>query len=227
MTRPSADGDHAASLEGITPPWIKVCGLRDAELGHVAVDAGANVLGCVLAEGSPRQVSLDQALALADRWESLPCAVVAVVVDLAESDPLLKSWRGPIQVHGTIAEAALERLWTRRLPVIVAGPDAGHRSLLLAGATVEPAARLLDHANPGSGVAHDWSRVGQAIAPFRTRAIVAGGLGPDNVAEAISVARPAGVDASSGLESARGTKSEALIRDYCRAAVDAFRNSGM
>ncbi len=223
MTPSPASAALGSPTGTIAPPWIKVCGIRDAELGSVAVDSGANVLGCVLAAGSPRQVSLTRALSLADRWKLLPCAVVAVVLDLSDDDPLLDQWDGPIQVHGSICERAMARLLSRGLPVIVAGPDAGSRALLHGGLTIEPAARLLDHATPGSGVAQDWHQVACAIAPFRHHAIVAGGLRPDNVAEAIRETTPAGVDASSGLESERGTKCKSLVRGYCLAAVEAFR----
>ncbi|OYW06911.1 MAG: hypothetical protein B7X11_00700 [Acidobacteria bacterium 37-65-4] len=84
-------------------------------------------------------------------------------------------------------------------------------------------ALLLDASLPGipggTGTVFDWTLAAMAPRPF----VLAGGLGPDNVAAAIAACRPAGVDAASRLESRPGRKDPARIRDFCAAARDAFR----
>ncbi|MDA0802640.1 MAG: hypothetical protein O2819_02655 [Planctomycetota bacterium] len=212
-----------ARLAGVAAPWIKACGLREAEHGIAAVEAGANLLGCVLAEGSPRTVSLNHALGLAQRWAGLPCAVIAVVVDLVQGDPLLSEWSGPIQVHGSISDEAARTIRDRGIDLILAGPDAMDLSGRAARVGLAPKARLYDHASPGSGTEHDWASAHDAIAPFRSIAIVAGGVDPSNVARVVGLTRGAGVDASSGLERTRGTKDLELLTAYCRAARQAFQ----
>lgn len=211
------------SLAGISSPWIKVCGLRDAAMGTAAVEAGANLLGCVLEPTSPRHLSLEHALELAQAWRHLPCAVVAVVVDLPDGHPLLTAWPGPVQIHGHASPVALATLRARGVDLILAGPDALQRSAVgPTGERFAVGAHLVDHASPGSGSAHDLAELQATISDRSAPVIIAGGLGPTNVAKTIKALRPEGVDASSRLESARGVKDGELVRAFASAARAAF-----
>ena len=189
--------------------WVKVCGLRTGADVAVAVDSGADAIGFVLAD-SPRQVTPDDARRLG---AGAPVATVAVTVDLHPDDvaPLLEATGvAMLQPHGRHRfEAAAVAASLGRgvlLPVPVSGPvrpgDVGHGHMPI----LETAGSL----HGGSGQTFDWSWIERDGSDF----VLAGGLGPDNVAEAIDRTRPWGVDASSGLEASPGTKDPAKIRLY-------------
>ena len=123
-----------------------------------------------------------------------------------------------IQAHGRHGnEVAAEALASGLLslyPVRVT-PDGPSENLTAIEGGAMP---LLDtyspHEHGGTGVAFDWSLIVDPGRPF----VLAGGLGPDNVAEAVATVRPFGVDASSKLESRRGVKDPTMIRDFIQEA---------
>ncbi len=193
--------------------WVKTCGLRTPDDVAAAVEAGADAVGFVLAP-SPRQVPAGLVARLA---EGLAVATFAVTVDLHPDDvePLMAATGVTgLQPHGAhAAEAAtvaaglgIEVL----LPVRVDGPVRPGQ----AGLGFRPLLDTAANVHGGSGRTFDWGLIDQDGSEF----VLAGGLGPDNVAEAIAAARPWGVDASSGLESAPGRKDPERIRAYVRAA---------
>lgn len=202
------------------PLWVKVCGIRNPTHARVAEDAGADAIGLVLAP-SPRRVSLAEAAAVA---ATSSITTVAVTVDLtAGSVPAIAATGiTMLQPHGAhaveAAEAArqlgLDVLFpvrvTRRLRPGAHGH--GYRTLLDAPATANAPA-----AHGGTGRTFDWS----LIEPDGSEFVLAGGLGPDNVAAAVTAVRPWGVDASSGLESAPGEKDVGKIHAYVENARNA------
>lgn len=203
---------------------VKVCGLTRLEDARVALEAGADWLGFVVAGDSPRGI---EATAAGDIAAALPGATVVAVMVAPSPDRALElaartraSW---VQLHRVDAAG-----WPRDfpLPVIFAVPvEADGRlasALPPAGALV-----MLDTAHAaragGSGETFPWEA---AVTLAATRDLVlAGGLDPDNVERAIERVRPFAVDASSRLERAPGIKDAERVRRFVAAVrrADAVR----
>ncbi|MGI9648936.1 MAG: phosphoribosylanthranilate isomerase [Acidimicrobiia bacterium] len=188
--------------------WVKVCGLsRPAEV-EAAVEAGADAVGFVFYEGSPRNVTPE----IANRLGSgLGVMTVAVTVDL-DADSLLHvadlAGVGAVQPHGENAAVAARAAVSAGLAVLRPVPVTGPADVSPVPGDELP---LPDsHAIGGTGAAFDWAWLEGVERPF----VLAGGLGPDNVAEAIERVAPWGVDASSGLESTPGVKDLARLVAY-------------
>jgi len=192
--------------------WVKVCGLSRAAEVEAAVAAGADAVGFVFYAPSPRNISPQEARALGT---GAGIMTVAVTVDL-DADMLLHladiAGVQAVQPHGDnagrAAAAALDAGLAVLRPVPVTGP------VDLTGISGAELPLLDSDSIGGTGVAFDWSW----LADVDRRFVLAGGLGPDNVAEAISRVSPWGVDASSGLESAPGVKDLAKVTAYVEKA---------
>ena len=206
---------------------VKICGLTRVGDLAAAVDAGATYVGFNFFAKSPRYVSSDAARALA--IEVPPgVAKVALVVDAteAELDAILD--QTPIdmlQFHGSETPEDLARLRARYgLPVMKALGIASEQDLPAIDAFSAVCDQLLIDAKPpkdavlpgGNGVAFDWRLI--AARRWSLPWMLAGGLTPDNVAQAIALTGAAQVDVSSGVESAPGAKDSALMRAFISAA---------
>ena len=183
---------------------IKICGITSLEDALASVRLGADALGFVFAP-SPRQVSPDQARTIIRRLPPLATAV-GVFVD-APSDWIERVRKycglGAVQLHGSESEEAVEGLGGRVIKAIRLAegqpPDID---------AYPTATLLLDtlsaKAVGGTGQAFDWRL---AVKPAKKRPIIlAGGLNPENVAQAINIVHPYAVDVSSGVESKPGRK---------------------
>lgn len=189
---------------------VKVCGVTQEEDARVAIEAGANAIGFNFYPKSPRYVSFGRAqeIAQAVRGDYLRVGVfvnpsVAEIAEAATCVPL-----DVIQLHGNacpIVPAHL-RVWRSISPAarMSAKSDAVEAYLF-----DTPSADF-----GGSGRTFDWS----AAANFPYRAILAGGLDAENVAEAIATAKPWGVDACSRLESKPGRKNGERLKKFVQAA---------
>jgi len=187
--------------------FVKVCGITRLEDAVAAVDAGAGAIGFVFWPESPRFVDPYRARAIA---AELPPFVTAV--GLFVNQPLA-------YVNGV---AALVRLGAAQLhgdetPAFAAGVAAPViRALPVDAAAAWPAGAtlLLDAHDPvkrgGTGRTIDWAAAADVAA--RRRVLLAGGLTPDNVADAIARVRPFGIDVSSGVERAPGVKDHQRLR---------------
>jgi phosphoribosylanthranilate isomerase len=177
--------------------FVKICGVTSEADALLAVSLGASALGFMFAP-SPRQVSVH--LAGVFRDEAPQRVVEAVRI----------AGLGAAQLHGH--ETAEETQWVRaRVPTVIKAFRAGERAI----ARFEEFGAdflLVDGDNPGSGQVFDW-RLAEGVADH-DRLIVSGGLGPENVAQAVAHLRPAGVDVSTGVESAPGRKDPLLVRDF-------------
>lgn len=196
------------------PLFIKICGLRTERDVDTAVEAGADAVGFVFSE-SPRRIDFATALRLARR---VPEHVLTVGVFRGEPLDFVRaaaeeSGVRALQLHGPEDPAYYAEL-----------AGAG-RTLIRAAAFGEDVPRvgalgedmlLLDAPIPGSGIAWDWSS-GPVAAPGE-KWLLAGGLTPDNVREAVACTAPWGVDVSSGVEHTRGVKDPALITAFVKAA---------
>lgn len=207
---------------------VKICGLRDAESLDVAVKAGARFTGFVFFEKSPRHVEISQAAGLA---ASVPMGVARVGLFVNPDDAMLQQVLADvpldmIQLHGLESPARVAEVKALTgLPVIKAVGVATASDLeplwdyglaadmLLVDAKPSPDAELPG----GNGLAFDWRLlVGRRwLKPW----LLAGGLTPLNVAEAIRLTGAQAVDVSSGVESAPGVKDARLIREFIAAAT--------
>lgn len=188
--------------------FVKICGLTTPEGVAAALAAGADALGFVFAP-SVRRVTPDAAAALAApaRGRAL-CIAVTLHPSADEVEGILDVF-GPDLLQTDLVDAAVlsPRARARLLPVLREG-DALPEAL--------PARVLYEGAVSGTGRTADWTHA-HAVAR-RTEVLLAGGLNPVNIAEAIRTVRPWGVDVSSGVESSPGVKSPAKISSFVAAA---------
>ena len=207
------------------PPAVKVCGLTRHEDAVAAVEAGARYLGVVLAPGGRRTVAPgDGAVIFGD----LPVQRVGVFVN-ATADELRRAAEvarlDVLQLHGDEPPALAAALRDEGFTVWKAlrprsGDELAAGLVLYAGAVD---AILLDgwsaEARGGTGASFPWREVAERLAemPAETLLVAAGGLRPDNVAEAASILRPQVVDVSSGVERAPGVKDHAAVRAFVAA----------
>ncbi|MER5435102.1 phosphoribosylanthranilate isomerase [Streptomyces sp. NPDC002588] len=198
--------------------FVKICGLRTEHDVDTAVAAGADAIGFVFS-ASPRRVDAATAARLCRR---IPEHVLTVGVFREEPLDDVRSLAAAagiraVQLHGPEDRGYYDDLATGGWTLIRAA--AFGDSVPRCGEFGEDLL-LLDAPVPGSGVAWDWSRMPQpsAGAGPAERWLLAGGLTPDNVADAVAAARPWGVDVSSGVESSRGVKDPALITAFVEAA---------
>ncbi|MEZ5176213.1 MAG: phosphoribosylanthranilate isomerase [Acidimicrobiia bacterium] len=198
--------------------WVKICGITDEAARDAAIEGGADAVGFVLAAGSPRSISIERATAL---MRGVPILRFIVTVDLTPSQALHAAQvtaADGIQNHGrhatAVAAAAIDAGYSSLHPVRVTaqGPDIDVGSIPGASLPLFDTASAFVHG--GTGVAFDWHVLESPGRPF----VLAGGLGVDNVAEAIRVLCPFGVDASSRLETEPGSKDPGTIAAFVREA---------
>jgi phosphoribosylanthranilate isomerase len=200
--------------------FVKVCGITTSDDALVALAAGADAVGLIFAAGSSRQVTPDVAR---DIVRTLPPGTVAVGVFRGERPERIleiveHARLTGVQLHGheTPSETAVVR---RHTPFLVQAFSADDPRLeRLDDYDVD--AVLLDSSTPGSGVAFDWV-LAERYVPGR-RVILAGGLTPDNVAEAVAQVRPWGVDVASGVEASAGRKDPLKVRRFVANAAEAL-----
>lgn len=194
---------------------VKICGItREIDLVS-AVDAGADAIGLVFFAKSARYVSPVAAAALV---EALPAFVVPVGLFLdAEPEWVREVTRQVrldlLQFHGNESVEYCRSFGRPYMKAIGAGGQSDVRSL---AASFADASALLVDSNEhgkagGTGHAFDWGRIPADLA---RPVVLAGGLGPDNVCEAIRRVRPYAVDVSSGVESSPGIKDARLIEAF-------------
>lgn len=206
---------------------VKICGVRTPAILDAAVSAGADLVGLVFFAKSPRNVTLEQAAALADAARGR-VETVAVLVD--PDDDLIDAITGTVrpamlQLHGHETPQRVAAIKARTgLPLLkaiavsetadVKGADAyTEADQILYDAKADPDAALPG----GNGIAFDWRILSAARRPFA----LSGGLGAGNVAEAIKLTGASLVDVSSGVERAPGEKDATLVTEFVRAARSA------
>ncbi len=183
---------------------VKICGITRREDAEVAVEAGASAIGFIFYKPSPRYVTPAKVRELGD---GLKIWKVGVFVDETPAfvDAVMNEAKLDVaQIYGRLPDRKADmRVWQAiRMPEAGAGEwTPGYTEAI-----------LLD--GPSNGVPFDWSKV----FPLDEKIIIAGGLDASNVAEAIRIAQPWGVDASSRLESAPGIKDHQKVRSFIEAA---------
>lgn len=198
---------------------VKICGICRPEDGAAAAAAGATVIGMVFWPESPRAIDVETARAIVT---ALPAGVPAIGVFVNQpvdeiNDVIERAGLFGVQLHG---DEPLETIAKIRRPVIRAMTIADERGI---GAVPPHVTVLLDAHDPvrrgGTGLTIDWARAARIAA---TRHVVlAGGLTPGNVGDAIRRVSPYAVDVSSGVERAPREKDPALMLAF----VDAVRRA--
>jgi phosphoribosylanthranilate isomerase len=225
--------------------WIKICANTSLEDAQLAAEMGADAVGFIFAP-SPRQVSaVDVAHITPHLPEGLECVGVFHALQAEEiADAAQESGLTAVQLHGGVdLELArqLDRIFNGQVKLIqtvhwqVDGGDAS--ASLVAQQLREIAAEglvdrvLIDSkigaATGGTGVSFDWNaaRTTFADAGAGLKLIVAGGLHPENVAEAIRRLNPWGIDVASGVEQSPGRKSPEKLSAFIRAARESSANT--
>jgi phosphoribosylanthranilate isomerase len=205
---------------------IKICGLKDPDALETAIVAGADLAGIVYFAKSPRHLDMARAADLAGRARGR-IGLVALTVDADDRliDEIVETVRPDmLQFHGSESPERVAAVRDRTgLGIIKAVGISAARDLAAAEPYAGICARLMLDAKPprqanrpgGLGQAFDWT-VLEGYEPG-VPWLLAGGLTPDNVADALAVSRAPGVDVSSGVESAPGVKDPERIRQFIRA----------
>jgi len=204
---------------------IKICGLSTEETIDAATAAGADMVGLVFHDASPRHLGLNRASELAQRVRGR-AEIVALTVEADDATldaivtAIAPAW---LQLHGTESPDRVAAIAGRYgLPVLKAIPVREVSDVAIADRYRGVADMILFDAKPpagtllpgGNGISFDWTLLEGGASPF----MLSGGLDPANVGEAIRVAAPAAVDVSSGVETAPGRKDADLIRAFVAAA---------
>jgi phosphoribosylanthranilate isomerase len=196
---------------------VKICGLKTFEEAKLAADCGADSIGLVFHAPSPRFIELENAIAIR---RQLPAFVTLTALFLNEAgqwvDQVVEELKPDcLQFHGTESPEFCQR-WG--LPYIKAIPMASVKNPDQFASEFKYAQGFLLDSNAagrlgGSGDTFDWSKI---PSNFHYPLILAGGLNPLNVADAVVQVKPWAVDVSSGVEKSRGVKDASLIQQFCK-----------
>ena len=206
---------------------VKICGLSTPETLDAAVEAGARYVGFVFFPPSPRSVTPEKAAELAQR---VPAGVAKVGLVVAPDDALLDEISrivplDMIQVHKVDDPKRLAAIGARvGLPIIAAAPLEKPEDIDAALRIAEPAQMILFDAKPaqdaklpgGNGISFDWRLLSTRRIPKPW--MLAGGLTPENVAQAIALTGAKNIDVSTGVEVSPGEKDSERIAQFVRNA---------
>lgn len=222
---------------------VKICGISTPEMAQAAMDAGADAIGLVFAEGSPRTVSLEMAETIVDE---LPAFVEPVGVFLNQPVDFIRDVAGrlhlrTVQLHGRETPRQAAALAPRRVIKAFSFDAEGieatlepwrrcsNLGALMLDSPPPPSASAANGLTGGHGTSFDW----ESLAAVKRRGvladmpplILAGGLNAENVARAITALLPYAVDVSSGVEISRGVKDAQLITSFCQTVQVVNRNA--
>ena len=198
---------------------IKICGITRMQDALAAVQAGADALGFVFYPPSPRHIELHDAQNIISR---LPAFVTPVGLFVnADADSIQQALAAGIeliQFHGNECPdycASFGKRWIKAIRVREDTDLLAESARYAAGAGL-----LLDAYRPGvpggTGECFDWDKIPEALAPD---IILAGGLNPDNITDAVRRVRPYGVDVSGGVEAEKGIKDPEKIQRFIRGVA--------
>lgn len=209
---------HIAEGNGRTR--IKICGVTSVELAEAAIEAGADAIGLVFADGSPRQI--DEATAMSIR-DAVGERARSVGVFCNHSMDEVLQWPGAmVQLHGNESVAFVTELKDRHPELLIIKGFSFDRDAVQRWDQCDAVyAMLIDGAAAGSGGGFNHGALARMMRGLSKPVILAGGLTADNVGDAIAAVRPYAVDVSSGVESSRGVKDPKLIHSFCAAVRSA------
>jgi phosphoribosylanthranilate isomerase len=219
--------------------WVKICGMTNLEDALTAVDAGADAVGFVFYEKSPRKISVEAAREI---MEKLPKSVEKVGVFVNEVEGTLcdvadRTGVTAIQMHGDNEDPHVADLVVARRPALKVlaaismvrerpdgwammwHPDVVHAFLVDSGSSSK---------HGGTGDVFNWRASLPTLEIIKRlgRVIAAGGLTPKNVVEAVEILKPWGVDVASGVESRPGKKDPEKVRAFVKAVREIDRKVG-
>ena len=203
---------------------VKICGITNIDDALVAADCGADAIGFVFAD-SPRKINVDKAAEIAGATPPF-VARVGVFVNASQEFVMeaLRSFLDYAQLHGEESVAECETLakcrGSNRIIKVFRVSDASDLAVLDEYKNVVGMFHLdtrVPNAAGGTGRTFDW-RIAVEARRWGKPVVLAGGLTPDNVAEAVAQVKPYAVDASSGVESAPGKKDPEKVRDFVKRA---------
>ncbi|MEI8239384.1 MAG: phosphoribosylanthranilate isomerase [Actinomycetota bacterium] len=195
--------------------FVKICGITNEDDALLSVAMGADAVGFVFAP-SPRQVAAQQVYDITRR---LPPEILTVGVFRDEHpdrviDTVNRAGLKAAQLHGhetpaMVMEVAAQIRWV--IKAVVAGSPDSRRAADFGTDMI-----LVDAPTPGAGKVFDWSLLDDVV--DGPRIILAGGLNPDNIADAVRAVRPWGVDVSSGVEKSPGRKDALMVKAFIERA---------
>lgn len=213
----SADINHhpASPDRAGAPPRVKICGITTPHDARMAEAAGADAIGMIFAPTSKRLVTAARAAEIVAAVGPFVTTVgVFVDADLERVKDLVDELKlDAVQLHGN-ENAAYAAELRNHTSIVRARAFTAARTPATA-ADYPADAWLIDAATPGSGTTFDW-REAEAWRSH-PRLVLAGGLTPDNVAEAIAALRPYAVDVASGVETQPGRKDPTAVRRFVAA----------
>jgi phosphoribosylanthranilate isomerase len=218
--------------------WVKICGTTNLEDALVAVEAGVDAVGFVFYEKSPRKIEVEAAREIV---RNLPMGVEKVGVFVNEVEGILcdvadRVGLTAIQMHGDNEDPHVADLVVAKRPklkVLAAISMSRERpdgwAMMWQPGIVH--AFLVDSGNSsthgGTGETFDWSKSAPVLDNIKRfgRVVAAGGLTQGNVAEALGILRPWGVDVASGVEARPGKRDPEKVRAFVKAVRNAERKS--
>ncbi len=213
--------------------WVKICGITNLEDALVAVEAGADAVGFVFYEKSPRSVEPGRVREIVSQMPDRIEKVGVVVNETEDRICAIADDAGltAVQMHGDdedphVADLVVKK---RKLKILVGvpmrhptpegwammwTPENIHAFLADSGSSVKPG---------GTGESFDWTSSVKTLSTIKTlgNLVVAGGLTPENVGQAIAILQPWGVDVSSGVEAKPGKKDPDKVRAFVKAVREA------
>ncbi|WP_254838017.1 phosphoribosylanthranilate isomerase [Natronomonas marina] len=201
---------------------VKVCGITTDEDLETAVEAGADAVGIVadVSTDTPRAVQPDRAVELS---RAAPPFVTTVLVTMPGQPDRAVDLAGRVQpdvvqVHGDLTPGDLAYLSANVSGDVmraVTPDEAPAHDTVADGLVVDS---LDESGAGGTGETHDWERSRELVESLSSPVVLAGGLTPDNVAEAVETVRPFAVDVASGVEADPGRKDPEAVAAFVRAA---------
>lgn len=214
--------------------WIKICGITNLEDAQTAVDAGADALGFVFYEKSPRKIALETTRTIVTRLPSNIEKVGVFVNEAVEKilNTVAQAGLTGVQLHGVESRTlefirALKTSRDLKVFLVLPAADIGAGLDWNENEKASISAVFFDSGTPqlpgGTGKIFDWNIAASGIKAVgrNLKVVVAGGLNSTNVADAIRILKPWGVDVSSGVEAKPGKKDPAKIRAF----IDAVRKT--
>ena len=205
----------------------KICGItRESDLDAV-VAAGADAVGltAAVAVDTPREISLTRA---ADLAAAVPPFVTSVLVTMPDSvdravELVERVAPDAVQLHGNLGPDDIAAVRERAPAKVIAAVDATDPDVESYADAAD--ALLVDSVDEqgggGTGETHDWERTAELVTSLDAPVVLAGGLTPDNVAEAVETVRPFAVDVASGVEAEGGVKDHDAVRRFVERAESA------